>query len=140
EESVDDSEDDDSDEEDADEGEAEEENDEENEDDSDEKESEEEEVALPQWAMKIKEKFPDRQFESLDDYDAANAEYIESLESNIETNRQTEEQLVNIFNQHQELAQVFAYLNKGYSPRAALVAAGFSPEDFVIQDGDEDAE
>jgi hypothetical protein len=110
------------------------------EDVSDVEDSDVEDVKLPIWADKIKGVFPDRTFDSLEDYDNAISEHVDTLEKAVETNKQSEAVIIGIFEQHPEIADMVKLMAKGYSPRAALIHAGFTPEDFNVEDGDEDAE
>lgn len=124
--------------------ESEEEEDQEDEDQEEEEESEEEEddeeeeeapqLVHPSYSESIRSRFPDREFNSMEDYEAAVAEIIEA-ERNHDTVRSG---LLEIASNYPEFAGFVASLKKGESWRTAIIKSGLLPEDLQIEDSEEE--
>jgi hypothetical protein len=113
------------------------------EEDADKEESEEEdeeEGQNPLWADRMAELYPDREFKTPQDYDNAVNEHLVFLETQIAERDTAHANLTNIFKQYPQFAAMIQALDAGDSDRVALIKAGYSPEDFVIEAEDDDAE
>jgi hypothetical protein len=124
--------------------ESEDEDDSEDEEVNDKKEEEDEEdeedVENPEWADMMIELYPDREFNSPEDYDKAVSEHLHHLNTEIQTRDQAHKDLIDIFNNYPQFAAMVNALKDGDSDRVALIKAGYSPEDFTIDENDDDAE
>lgn len=119
--------------------------DEEEQEEEEEGESEEEpgdtvEFKHPIYADKIKEKFPDREFNTLEDYESATSELIEEYESTIKADQEANEMLVEIFESNPDIKKVVQLMAKGYPAVVAMVKAGFTPQDFELDPDDQNYE
>lgn len=111
------------------------------EDEEEEAEDEDEPVAkLPVWADKVKDYFPDRNFDSLEDYDTAMSDMVTDLNTVIQKDQEVNEGLIEVFENNPELKKAFQYMMKGYPANVALVKAGFDADAFNIEPDDENYE
>jgi len=118
-----------------------EEEDDEEEDDEDSEEEEEEDAGLPEWTASVREAFPDREFNSMEDFDQANTELHTQKDEQIRQFQETENQIKERLNSDPEYVNFFKAIMNGVPLRAAIIQAGISGEDLErIQEGDEDSE
>jgi hypothetical protein len=130
--------------EDTEEGEAEGGTEQDGEDDGEDGESEGEAEEEPEQDREFLEKpyydtvkgyFPDREFNSTEDLDAAVEEMIATQQKTIEEDQKANESLIEMFEANPRMMKLAQLLIQGVPDRVAFWKAGFSPEDF---DADED--
>ena len=91
------------------------------------------------WADRLSKEYPDRKYESDDDYDTAMDEYLGELEGYRERGRLANQKLIGLFDTEPVVGSIVRDMLEGSSARSAL-ARHFAPEDLVPQDGDDDIE
>lgn len=102
------------------------------EEETEEEESEEDEpLVVPPYDAELREFFPDREFNTNADYQAATTEMITTLLEERRAELQANEDLVQIFQSNPRILEAVRLLKKGYSDVAAFAAAGIIPEDQV---------
>jgi len=108
------------------------------------KETEETKESTPEkkpyrWADRLSKEYPDRKYESDDDYENAMDEYLGELEGYRERGRLANQKLISVFDTNPAVGSIVRDMMEGSSARAAL-ARHFAPEDLVPQEGDDDYE
>lgn len=91
------------------------------------------------WAERLSKEYPDRKYESDDDYDSAMDEYLGELEGYRERGRLANQKLITVFDTNPQVGSLVRDVMEGSTVRAAL-ARHFAPEDLVPQEGDDDHE
>lgn len=104
------------------------------EEETEEEETEEEELNIPPWNEQLRAYFPEREFNSNEDYQTATTELINGLHSQIDADMEANETLVQTFNDHPDILEAVRYLTKGYSSEAALAMAGILDSSLVSED------
>ncbi len=91
------------------------------------------------WAERLAKEFPDRKYESDDDYDKAMDEHLDNLEGYRERGKVANQKLISIFQSEPAVGSFMRDVMDGSSVRAAL-ARHFDPSELVPQEGDDDHE
>lgn len=96
-----------------------------------------EEVKKHKYADRLAKEYPDRQFESDDDYENAHEEYVKNLEGYRERGTIANQKLVALFEAEPQIADVVTAMIGGATLRSAL-ARHIGAEDLVPEEGDPD--
>jgi hypothetical protein len=96
-----------------------------------------EEVKKHKYADRLSKAFPDRTYETDDDYENAHEEYIKDLEGYRERGVIANQKLVTLFNAEPQIADVISDMIGGATLRSAL-AKHIGAEDLVPEEGDPD--
>jgi hypothetical protein len=122
----------------------------ESEDDDDEQEEEDEEeeqedenknefLTRPYFDQ-VKAFFPDREFNSPEDFETATNEMIGNLQYQIQEDQKANESLIEMFNNNPRTMKLAQLLIQGVPERVAYYKAGFTPEEFEADPDDPDFE
>lgn len=101
------------------------------------KEEKKEEVKKHKYADRLAKEYPDRQFESDEDYEAGHEEYVKNLEGYRERGTIANQKLVALFEAEPQIADVVTAMIGGATLRSAL-ARHIGSEDLVPEEGDPD--
>lgn len=111
------------------------------EDDSEEEEEDDDQkgtLVHPSYSELVKSEFPDREFNSIEDYEAAVAEAIQLKNEAIQNHDAVRSGLLDIAGNYPEFAAFVASLKNGESWRTAVIKSGLLPEDLQVEDTEEE--
>lgn len=110
------------------------ENPEEEEEEPEEEEEETEttdELVIPAWNERLREAFPDREFNTNEDYQTATGELIESLDTQLKAENEANDLLVSSWKENPRILKINQLMLQGYPEDVAVVMAGFSSESLA---------
>jgi hypothetical protein len=101
------------------------------------KEEKKEEVKKHKYADRLAKAYPERAFETDDDYENAHEDYVKDLEGYRERGTIANQKLIALFEAEPQIADVISAMIGGATMRSAL-ARHIGAEDLVPEDGDPD--